>query len=40
MLDFEHVEGFDEERARLEIESLRSELTEGTGRGRGFVLDL
>jgi hypothetical protein len=40
MLDFEHAEDFDEEKARLEMESLPSEMTEETGRGRGFVMSL
>ncbi|CAI6340619.1 unnamed protein product [Periconia digitata] len=33
MIDFEHAEEFDETRARQELESLASELTENTGRG-------
>lgn len=33
MVDFEHAKPFDEEQARLELESLTSELVEDTGRG-------
>jgi RIO1 family len=33
MIDFEHAEEFDEEQARLELESLTSQLLDGTGRG-------
>jgi hypothetical protein len=40
LLDFESVEAFNEEMAKLEIESLSSELPDRTGRGNGFVIDL
>jgi hypothetical protein len=40
MLDFEHAEDFEEEKARLEMESLPVEMTEETGRGRGSVISL
>jgi len=40
LLDFERVEGFEEEQARLETESLPSEMTEETGRGFGHVVIL
>jgi hypothetical protein len=33
MVDFEYAEDYDEDKARLELELLASELVEGTGRG-------
>ena len=33
MVDFEYAEGFEQTTARLELESLSSELSEQTGRG-------
>ncbi|KAH8908477.1 hypothetical protein BR93DRAFT_488997 [Coniochaeta sp. PMI_546] len=38
MIDFEHVEPYDEEKARLELEDLKSQLTEETGRGASVVI--
>lgn len=38
VIDFEHVENFDEEKARKELESLEGELREETGRGAPTVL--
>ena len=38
MVDFEHAENFDKEKARLELESLASQLAEETGRGGPAML--
>lgn len=38
LVDFEHVEGFDDERARQELASLPAELAEETGRGSTVLL--
>lgn len=38
LVDFEHVEGFDDERARQELLSLPAELAEETGRGSTVLL--
>ncbi|KAK4502976.1 hypothetical protein PRZ48_006403 [Zasmidium cellare] len=38
LIDFEHVEDFDEEEARREVESLEAELREETGRGAAVEL--
>ena len=40
MLDFENVEGIDEEKARQQMELLRSELAEETGRGIDLAISL
>ena len=39
LVDFEHAEGYNEDTAWKEIESLPSELTEETGRGRPVIID-
>ncbi|KFH47911.1 hypothetical protein ACRE_011500 [Hapsidospora chrysogenum ATCC 11550] len=39
LVDFEHAEGYNEEAAQKELESLPSELTEETGRGRPVIVD-
>ena len=38
VVDFEHVENFEEEKARRELESLEAELSEETGRGQPLIL--
>lgn len=38
MIDFEHAEAYDEEKARLEIEELKAQLTEETGRGASVMV--
>ncbi|KAF2430639.1 alpha-galactosidase A [Tothia fuscella] len=40
IVDFEHAEGFDEEKARVEMASLPAELAEETDRGKANVIDL
>jgi RIO-like serine/threonine protein kinase len=40
MVDFEHVEEIEEEKARAEIASLPNELTEETNRGRACPINL
>lgn len=40
LVDFEHADGYDEEEGRKELESLESELTEETGRGRPLRIKL
>ncbi|KAH9885009.1 hypothetical protein F4778DRAFT_518197 [Xylariomycetidae sp. FL2044] len=37
MIDFEHADVYDEEKGRVEIEELRAQLTEETGRGASTV---
>lgn len=37
MIDFEHAEPYDEERAQLELRELKTELSETTGRGAGVT---
>lgn len=39
LIDFEHAEVFDAQRASQELKSLSSELIEETGRGTHFILD-
>ncbi|KAM5372148.1 hypothetical protein ACJZ2D_007681 [Fusarium nematophilum] len=38
MIDFEHAEPYEEEKARQELEGLRAELTETTGRGTSVTV--
>ncbi|KAI1771101.1 hypothetical protein F4818DRAFT_221715 [Hypoxylon cercidicola] len=38
MIDFEHAEAYDEEKARAELEELKAQLTEETGRGTTVVV--
>lgn len=39
LVDFEHVEDYDEAKAALELESLAKELREETGRGRATAIE-
>lgn len=38
LIDFEHADVYDEEKARLELEELKAQLTEETGRGASRIV--